>query len=458
MAKNTSSDFVKDIMQQAMKMEESIKSSTNDAVQGIIAEVAKKEFRKLVAEADGDEDSYTEEDIAIDDTEKSDNGEEPKKEETAETEVETEVDGGEKNDDAEPAAGEDNLPAEETGDEDSAMWDELEQYKGEDGEYDLTGMDTEQVLKVLKVMKPEDGVRIVKNDDGSATLTDDETNKEYVIEFGDDNEGDVNESANLGYGVKQTETAMTTPPNTEPADPNDTYSMDDVPTGTERRFGKGVGDSQPYNESEEFEIELEEGCGEGADCAATPEGEEINEINTTAENSAANRGVTNYHGNNNKKAAQGRNSHEEGEQKKGTGENSYTSLQMENIKKKCYELFVENKQLRNIAKTLSERIDEYGLINASLGYMIQLVSENASTQAEKREMLKRFSTAKSINEAKSIYESISAQWKQNSVGTPNINTNVAPLTESKAVMVEQPLYESDDLNECLSLMRRMDRL
>lgn len=76
------------------------------------------------------------------------------------------------------------------------VWNSVEQFMGEDGEYDLTGQDKDTVMKVLKVMKPEDGVRIVQKGDGMYELDDENNDVEYVIslnenEIGDEDEMDV---------------------------------------------------------------------------------------------------------------------------------------------------------------------------------------------------------------------------------------------------------------------------
>lgn len=84
----------------------------------------------------------------------------------------------------------------ESGDDngsDEEVWDSVEQFMGEDGEYDLTGQDKDTVIKVLKVMKPEDGVRIVQKDNGMYELNDENNDVEYIIDLNGNEDMSFNE-------------------------------------------------------------------------------------------------------------------------------------------------------------------------------------------------------------------------------------------------------------------------
>ena len=255
------SEYIKKMMAESHNLEDKLKDVAQSTINSILEEKTNKNLRQILSE---DEDSFSEEEVDDDVTLGSSDASD--KEGTS-----TDVDS--------------------TADDDSAddsEWDGLEKYKDEDGEYDLRSMDKDELVKVLKVMSPDDAVRIVKNDDDTLTVTDESNDEEYELEldddmgeFGDDNDdtgefGDDDEEieieiggdddfggdnvdgeeeieivpddddddefeveldeSNLGYTDNyQKKTAMTTPDNHEPANPKSTYSMDGgVPTGTEK--------------------------------------------------------------------------------------------------------------------------------------------------------------------------------------------------------------------------------
>ena len=366
----------------------------------------------------------------------------------------------------------DTESSEETdGEED--VWGSIESMKGEDGEYDLTGMDKEQVIKVLKVMTPEDGVRVIKNDNGSVTLKDEETDKEYIIDL-DGNFGNedaeieievdefdgIEESVNedLGYTDNyQNKTAMTTPSNNEPASSKTTYSMDGgVPTGTSKPWANN-GDKSPYNETitedEELDVEIE--CDdEEEDC-------QVDEAMTTQEHGAYNRGTGMIHTNTNSKAAKGRNASAGGQKISSTSDNSYSEKQLENIKRKANVIFNENKQLKEVLATLKGKLEESIVINASLGKIVQLVTENTTSRDEKINIVKRFNNVKTIQESRDLFNTISNELKavHNNTKSQVNETMDKQIAEGKNNnIIETSIYKSTDLSNTLDLMNRMMNL
>lgn len=470
---NVRSEYIKKLVAENDDLSSKLEKTTKDVIQSMLDESVRNNLKELISEAE-DSDSKEEEGKEAEETTTDETT--PENDETTDDTTYTDTEGSEDEYEEELPVGDEESTEEfpmedgnENNTDDEEMWNSLEQYKDENGEYDLTGMDKENVIKVLKVMKDDDGVRVVKNDNGSITLTDDETDKEYIIDidgsydeesgddnaFEDDNEeysfedDGMNESANLGYTDNyQNKTAMTTPSNNEPASSKSTYSMDDgVPTGTEKPFA-GDGDKSPYTETVKEECEYEIECDTD---------DAVNETMTTQEQGAYNRGVGMYHGNTNSKAAVGRNSHQGGSQVKGTGENSYSALEVENIKRKANAIFNENKQLKAIAEKIKNKLEESIVINNSLGKVIKLIAENTTTKEEKINIVKRFNNVKTINEGKELYDTISQELKSNKT-TKISNPINETLAESKNNIVETPMYSSDELTETVQLMKRMDKL
>jgi len=341
-----------------------------------------------------------------------------------------------------------------------------------DGEYDLTGMGSEDVVKVLRVMKPEDGIRVVKNGD-EITLTDDNADTEYIIqieadepeednfeyelEVGDDMEESYNHineyDSHVGYTDNyQKQTAMTTPPNDEPANPKSTYSMDaGVPKGTEKPWA-GKGDNSPFNQK----VNEGEGC-EGEECEI--EECEIEEAISVAQDGPNFRNITKANANSNPKGKDPRAGSKEGGYIHPTTKNP-TDVTSEKLLRKANIIFNENKQLKEIAEQIKERLQEACTINASLGKIIKLITENTTTRDEKIDIVNRFNDVKSINESNHLYETISRELK-NAHPINNVNNviNGQQLAESKKqTIVETSMYQSDDLNETIDFMKRLDKI
>lgn len=463
------SNYIKNLMETKKTLDAQYQEVIAESMKNIIGDNAKDEVRRLLKEAD-DEDSYTEEEV--DDnaatTEKDDeitdittDTEDGESEET--TDIETEV-SDDLGDDVVDVDGGEEGNGEDTDDD---LWNDLEKCKSADGEYDCRGMQDGNLLKVLKAMGPEDGIRVMSNGDGTVAIEVDgdliNGEEEYILDLDEINGTDdtVEESVkkecnenevDLGYTTKyQGRTALTTDNNNEPADSKTTYSMDDgVPTGTERPYGT-VGDGKPFegkvNEDEkEFEIELddEETVNEG--------GHTITQNNSHVR--GANKTITHTTRDN----FAPREGSKEGEVVKPTTENPYESISLD-FKRKMNRLYEENKQMKAIIPELNKKLVESMVINANMGYVVRLINENATTQDEKREISTRFAKVTTLEEGKKLYESISEELKKTS---NNVNVNgiingqLAEGKQSKQTLVETTMYKSEKVNEALDFMKRLD--
>ena len=157
---NIRSQYVQQILEDKNSLEEKLKEVTQSTVTSIIGEKVENKIRKILSEGD---DSFIEDEV---DDVKTD-ADTDVDDETSDTEVtdDTEVldkpveDGDEtKTDDDTVADAEVVDDTEGADDENADLWNDLEQYQGEDGEYDLTGMDADAVIKVMQVLKPDDDV------------------------------------------------------------------------------------------------------------------------------------------------------------------------------------------------------------------------------------------------------------------------------------------------------------
>ena len=343
-------------------------------------------------------------------------------------------------------------------------------------------MDKDELVKVLKVMSPDDAVRIVKNDDDTLTVTDESNDEEYELEldddmneFGDDDEeieieiggdddfdgDDVDgeedieivpddddefevelDESNLGYTDNyQKKTAMTTPDNHEPADPKSTYSMDGgVPTGTEKPW-VGPKKKSPYDD------DVNEGCEN--ECGYIEEGGEFGKV--YARTSGKQR-RNNSSGN--------------GGQPYGSRHNSvageyedYEGSVSESIKKKANQIFLENKQLKALMGKLQSQVNEAIVVNQSLANVIKIINENATTVNEKKDILRRFNECTTREDSNKLYAVISEELKREGKTHSNVAGTInSQLSESRDRAVETPMFKSQDLSDTLNFMSRLDAI
>lgn len=455
MNKNIRSEYIQNLVNEKDALKKKLEEMANETLKDVIGEEVNKSLRQIIVESDEDDDTYEEEEV-----------DDP----TAIPDADGTEEGGEEPVPTEDGDEEDAIDGEgaEDGDDDG-LWDELEQYKDESGEYDLRGMDKDSVVKVLKLVSKDEtnGVRVYKNDaDSTLVLDDEETEKQYVIDLegadgepevevteeGCDNGGDaVNED--LGYTTDyQSETAMETPPNDEPAQSSETYSMDGgVPTGTEKPFGKGEQNSEPFeqsvNEEDDFEIEVEDDEDDAVEEATNVGGFAVQ--NTTAKSH-----VPTSDG----RAARNQS---KGGECSGTTKPRYSNAQMESIMKKANAIFEENKQLKGIVAELKNQINEAIVINYNMGRVIKLVTENSTSKEEKLGIIKEFDKVRTLKEAKETFEKVDAELKDpNRIAKINnmLDKQLSESKNAKAAVVETPMYQSEDLNETISFMARLNAI
>lgn len=375
----------------------------------------------------------------------------------------------------------------------------MAQYQaGDEDTLDLTGeQDIQNVLKVYRALSDDDQV-VVKQDGGKISLQDNGTGAEYIIDLGTDEaeapaepamengEAQLAEDSSAAdkYNelresdeenedeMKDTETLFEIDlgytDNYQDKDPIDGLSNSEpsksgrswhkgVPTGTEKPWaGKGTEKKgEPFdntvnenlteldddyfaaglNDTGVAEVETEDGMpfdkkvGEKVDeNFTTSKYQKRHEVKTKATNSGEE-----------KNPMQTRNT--------SIG-NEYNAEINETIKK----LKAKNKKLNEAVKELHKGLQEAYMTNVNLGKITKLFLENTTTQAEKLNIVERFSNeAKTPKQAQALYESISKQLESNKTTIDESKaTEKTVVTESKA-----PVYKSQDLLNTIDLMNRV---
>ena len=390
---------------------------------------------------------------------------------------------------AQPAADAQAAPAEGEGAE--GQDDFMAQYQtGDEDTLDLTGeQDIQNVLRVYKALDDDDQV-VIKKEGNKINLQDNGTGAEYIIdlgtdeaeaegepgmedgeaeqlaeEFGGDNEENPEEMTNeetlfeidLGYTDKyQDKDPIAGLSNSEPSKSGRSWHKG-VPTGTEKPWaGKGTekkGDpfdnsvnenltqldddyfAAGLNDTGVAEVETEDGM---------PFDKKVGEVDE----------ATNVGGAVQQRAMGDKSHIPSGRKNYGpypkhhvSTENDYDETVKESIKK----LKAKNKKLNEAVKELHKGLKEAYMTNVNLGKITKLFLECSTTQAEKLQIVERFSNeAKTPKQAQALYESISKELSKKTVVDESKVTEKTVVTESKA-----PVYKSQDLLDTIDLMNRV---
>ena len=416
-----------------------------------ITEGTKNTLRDILSEAVS---NYLHEEVLNEDDDEMDDAEESSEDTSDVAEFDETSDDA---DDAEEAP-EEAEDADDTDDVDDAdtdgdEWADFDEYKMNDDEgseeYDFTNeTDPEKLIKVFKLMKGDDHVSVVKDGD-KVTVKDNEADTEYVIML--DGESEDNET---NFEITMESLGYTD--NYQDKDPIEGLSMDagapkntkdwhkGVPTGTQKPWA-GKGKSDPYGKKVEkvFEITLNDDVEAGEEMY-----DEEPVVETYTRGGVKDRSTTIA---NARPAQKARNKRQGGAQVSGTADNP--SLQSESLQRKIDAALLENKQLKATVAKVSKIMKEAVQVNVNLGHIVRLMVENSTTKAEKEDIVKRYNSVKSSDEAKALYESISSELKKSH---SSVMTEQATTVENSKKINESKIY--DEPNGVLDMMKRMNMI
>ena len=473
-SKQINTELIRESLLDYNNLATQLKESTPSIVKNLLAEQVKQAYAAILNESEDDEledkdyeveevddtnadvseDGESEETVDTDDdslddeedfeTEDSEEGMEPEVEDEVEADIETD---------------EDDATGEEVNDIDQ----DFEKFKTSDNEYDFRNAEDEEIVKVYKLLKNDDNIKVRKNDDGKIQLSDNETGAEYIISFDDDtsneltddnfNAEDMNESriyeialneydSHVGYTDNyQKKDVMTNDGVSEPSK-NGRDIDKGVPTGTSKPWSKQKKSVAPFN-------------GEKGKTVESGDVENLPEIDETlAKYGHSSKGMDKFHGTNsgdknknpyNKKVVSIAGKYEG---------NITPDIKTEAIEKKAAKIFEENKKLKNMLAQFEQNLQEAAVVNVNLGGIIKLISENSTTMEEKKSIINRFTNeVHTINESKNLYQRISEELKKKPAQKADINEEkqfgkVETINESK-------FYQDENLMGSLGLMHKI---
>ena len=409
----------KSILEQALLQVQNLEEAVKQNAKGILASTMKEELKDLLKESLEEEEKVeASEEVSMEpkEEEEKDMSEQPADDEEADDDSEDEG-----NLDNEPSKDIESLDSEVGGDEmgdDESMDDEsmgsedsLElpsDDMGMDDEdvMDMTSASDEEVLKVFKAMKPEDGI-VVKKDGNNVEL--EAGDDEYIIKL-DGEDSDLDEDWNMEEEVSEEKEES----KEEEAKEEETIyeiEMDEEEEAKEEVSEEEESKEEETKEEESKEVEATEAARTFANDVRVP----------------ANQG---------KKFKAGR--HEMNEE-------------VENLKK-------QNAEYKKALILFKEKLNEVAVFNANLAYATRLFTEHTTTKQEKLNILKRFDSVSTMNESKNLFEAIKAELGTKTTVTETVAekiSNTPQTSSSTEVLSESKAYENPQFSRIKEMMRKI---
>jgi hypothetical protein len=397
----------KSILEQALLQVQNLEEAVKQNAKGILASTMKEELNQLLKESEMEEEEETSDDVISKSEEPNDMSEQPDDEaDDAESDDDSEnvddldnEDPSKDIDSLDSEVGGEDLPAIDDAGDDSSL-DDLSAEDGmgmDDDVMDMTGASDEEVLKIFKAMKPEDGI-VVKKDGDNIEL--DLGDDEYIIKL--DGDDDLDEES--------------------------------LPMADEMSSEMGDTDSE-----EETIYEIELGEEEDEDSKEVEATEEEDEDSKEVEATEAARTFANdvrTPANQGKKYKAGR--HEMNEE-------------VETLKK-------QNSEYKKALILFKEKLNEVAVFNANLAYATRLFTEHSTTKQEKLNILKRFDTVSTMNESKGLFNTIKSELGTKKPVTESVVekiSNTPSTSSSQEVLSESKAYEAPQFKRMRDLMSKI---
>jgi hypothetical protein len=393
----------KSILEQALLQVQTLEEAVKQNAKGILASTMKQELNDLLKESEEEEEEETTPAFG-------DDSAEPIEKETNDMSEQPVADDEEGEDDSEnvddldnddPSKDIESMDSEdETSDDEEIAEPDADNAGGpsdydadnaDDDVMDMTGASDDEVLKVFKAMKPEDGIVVKKDgDDISVDLGDDE----YIIKL------DSEES--------------------------------ESPVADE--FGDDSEEAPELGEETIYEIELDEEEEEEIEVSEEESEEDGKEVEATEAARTFGTGV--------------RGPAQKTKYKAGRHE---MNEEVETLKK-------QNSEYKKALILFKEKLNEVAVFNANLAYATRLFTEHSTTKQEKLNILKRFDSISTMNEAKNLFSTIKSELGAKMTVTESVVekiSNTPSSSSSQEVLSEAKAYENPQFRRMKDLMSKI---
>ena len=450
----------KSILEQALLQVQNLEEAVKQNAKGILASTMKEELKDLLKESlEEEEETTTEEEVAKPEEEAEqdvttdDEDTDDESEEDVDTDVDTDTDLDNTEDstddvdaDVDTDVDMDDMDTETDLDTDMESMDD-EGSMDDDDVMDMTSASDDEVLKVFKAMKPEDGI-VVKKDGNNVTF--DTGEDEFIIKLdGDDDSSDDDfggmdsemdsdvdsemEEESL-YEIELDETALKGLSKPKKVEPKESALAGlSKPKKVEPKESALAGLSKPKK------VEPKEEALAGLKNPKKVEPKEEEEVGKEEEVDEAARTFGNDV---RKPATQGK------KYKAGRHE---MNEEVENLKK-------QNAEYKKALVLFKDKLNEVAVFNANLAYATRLFTEHSTTKQEKLTILKRFDGISTLSEAKNLFSQIKTELGTKTNVTESVVEKIsnAPSTSSsQEVLSESKAYENPQFKRMKDLMSKI---
>lgn len=421
----------------AEKISKALKESTEKSLRSMLNEAISNIVSEDDDEDDDKEDSYEVEDVTTTETPAvKDETSEESKDDVDTAEDDTEVDTDTIGDVEDNEEGSDD----ESDEVDDDEWSDMEQYKVGDNDYDFTGVDGDEILKVYHKLGDDDQIFVKKEDDGTYSVKDDETGAEFVIELDPEVLGDEADDETEDFDVEFDSDLSSD----DDADEDEiSIEPDEDKVEIELDSDDDVDDEEEKEEDAEEKIDDEDSENLTESDEVSGEETELDESDTISSRDARHTVKT--------KIKQHRPNAPEYAVRK------VDSPMNESIKKiinKAKEIQAENKQYKDCINKIKTSLYEAAVLNVNLGKLVDILVNETTTKDEKKHICERFNNVKTIAEGKTLYNTIKTELHENKKSSPVVEKQF--VAESKNLN-ETTIYQNTN-DPSLDLMNRMDNL
>jgi hypothetical protein len=132
------------------------------------------------------------------------------------------------------------------------------------------------------------------------------------------------------------------------------------------------------------------------------------------------------------------------------------------LEKEVKQLREKNEEYRKALNIFKEKLNEVAVFNSNLAYATRLFTEHSTTKQEKINILRRFDSAETIKESKSLYKTVKEDLDSkgsSSVVTESVASKVqkSPSKGSATNLIESKTYENPQFMRMKDLMGKLQK-
>jgi hypothetical protein len=139
-------------------------------------------------------------------------------------------------------------------------------------------------------------------------------------------------------------------------------------------------------------------------------------------------------------------------------ENNKKTQELDSFKTLAEEFKGSETEYKSAIKNLKSQLQEVALFSSNLTYAIKLITENSTTKDEKLNILKRFDSAKNLNESREIFNSLQDQLVSGKTATKQVIEDKimeSPKASGSSKLNESTAYQNPQLSRMLDIIGKI---